>query len=514
MTFDRPVSCSKAKASMSALLLLLFGFLWPALFPQANRLAAQKAIGVHWKVPESNQEAFKQLEAFHNWGIRYLNVDTKLRASLLELTDSLDYRVFVSIPNKYTTEYQLLSRSSTIIEALRDYGQYYEDEEHIQAFGLFHYAQFEKHVFREQTRPLVQDFKDLFGKPVYYTSARPGLQDTLQPYDFFIYRSDRLGTLDLYSANTSSMGGALISPPLEQYSLREFQNLMQSSVLGQSTPVFLESTWLLAQANSHPDLASVIRTFTTQKEPLLSTPSPTQEPEEPQWLVLVLIGLWASFAIHYAVAPTYRKSLFRYFTVHRFFVNDILERRLRSVAPGVIILLQQILMGGIFFYLLTSGLFSNHGLEAIYWHFPFLAYMGKSRFVFFVAGILFMIITQLIYLLWLYFLNKDIKFFNQVVILYSWPHQFNLLTVTLMVTFFLSENIGTAFYIFSGLFALIWLVSFYVAAGDLSHQIRYNRMLYITHTTGLHTIILILLFIFLYSFSGVPDILRLATTLP
>lgn len=501
---------------ISILGLLFFILLWLGLSPlsQNGRLQAQKAVGIHWKVPDSQQEAVKQLKAFHTWGIRHLLVHTKLDSHLLELSDSLDYRLYVSIPNYYTTDYQLRREGDVVVKRLREYGRYYEAQNNLEAFGLFHLSQFNKESFRKQTRPLISDFRDVFNTPVYFTTARPVYQDTLQKYDFYIHKYDLLQTVELDTTLQKRLGGVLISPPLSHYSLRGFQKLMQSEAFDLQTPVFLESTWLLAQTNQHPKLASVIRTFATESDPLLSTPEPSPEPENSQWLVLVLIALWATFAIHYAFIPTFRKSLFRYFLTHHFFVNDILERRMRAVSPGIIILIQQALLGGLFFYLLSAGLFSNYGLDVLFKHYPFLTVIGQSRFVFFVLGILFMLVTQIIYLLWLYLLHSEIKFFNQVVLLYAWPQQLNFIPVTFMVTFYLSGNIGTLYYVFCGLFGLIWLMSFYFTAGDLTHLFRVRRLRYITYTTGLHTLILIILFFYIYVFSPIPDVLQLANALP
>ena len=479
-----------------------------ALFPK--NLPAQTNFGVNWHIPEDTREARKQLRAFHSWGFEYLSVDTKMDPQLLDMADSLGFCINVRIPNYFTTAYDLRTEGEEIVQNAVNFVEYYQRYPNICGIGLFHLAADYHPTFRRLSGPLVQKFNEISEWPVYLTFYLPKHQevDELPVVEGIMYRASEMATVDITADDR--LQGILLKPEIERYNLRGLQQMIHSEPFAEGIPLYIDSKWLLYQVNHHPELANFIREFANDSEALFSTPNPKVTRDTANWIVLLLVLLWGSFAFHYGIVPLYRKSFSRYFVTHHFFVNDVMERRIRTISTGVIILIQQALLGGTFFYLLSAGLLSQTGLEALHHHYPLLGIMGNNRFIFFLGGVLFMLLTQVIYLLWLYLLHADVNYFNQVVLLYAWPQQLQFFIITIMATLFLAGSTGFLFKLMMILIIFIWLASFYIAAADLTKMLRDRKVRYLIYTAGLHTILLTLLLVYIFSWSSLPNVLSLA----
>src|SRR5699024_9379857 len=82
--------------------------------------------------------------------------------------------------------------------------------------------------------------------------------------------------------------------------------------------------------------------------------------------ILILLSVWGIIAFLYSSDPIYRRSLFRYFTGHKFFVKDVFDRHLRSPWPAIAINLQNALLLGVGSFTLFSVLFSPLGKTAFF----------------------------------------------------------------------------------------------------------------------------------------------------
>ena len=252
----------------------------------------------------------------------------------------------------------------------------------------------------------------------------------------------------------------------------------------------------------HQQLGSNLHSLATGEKsifplPQESIPSPTQ----PSLPIIILLIVWGLMAYHYNISPLYRKSLFRYFTGHRFFLDDIRHRHIRSAFPSLTIMLQNILIMVATFFVVLNSSWSTLGLKSLTYHFPALFFLTNSWFD--IALLLFgaILLIYLVAILWIAIAHKSIQSVSQVMTLYAWPMQLNLLVGTLAITIHIS---GGSTYISTALAALmvvILLASFIAAAFDTARFLHAGRIKFLTLTVGIYAVVFIATAVWLFAFN-------------
>ncbi len=227
------------------------------------------------------------------------------------------------------------------------------------------------------------------------------------------------------------------------------------------------------------------------------------------WSTIVLLGLWISLTVNIKLNPTYYETIPRYFTAHRFFVDDIMSYRERSSLSGIFLLFQHALFGGLITYILARVFISGIGIEALYYHLPYLGIMGKNYFSLFVVSSLLVFVVELIALIWIYAPNSELSHFNQVLNLFTWIFHLDFVIGTLIVTMYFAGFGSVSISILSVIYVLIWFSSFNITSLNASKKLGIKRNSYLLKTIGLHTLVSIGLVILLFYFDGWWDLLEL-----
>jgi len=203
----------------------------------------------------------------------------------------------------------------------------------------------------------------------------------------------------------------------------------------------------------------------------------------------MLLVIWASVALYYSSSPLYRKSLFRYFNAHKFFIDDIFQRHIRSASPAIILIFQNaILLAAALFACVMSAV-TPLGLDALFHHFPVLTIFGKGIFSLTFWIVPLSLLLASLSITWLYISHKRINSFTQIATIYAWPLQLNLLVTTVVVVLYAS---GGPLWLISltGITALlVQLLSFIIASFDTARFLPSHTILYLFTTSGLYFMI-------------------------
>ncbi len=452
-----------------ALFVFFFGFNYSLSY-------AQKQIAVEWDKPTDILTFNENLAFFSDHNVSHLLVNHPLNENEIAALDSSGISFFVKLENKFVTENQFISNSDQYLESVSSAKAYYDSSSAFNGIVAFSNSIISQDVLMIND----EDFLEIKDQKIHSV--------TIHPTPLF----------------------AFFEPPgsLEQ-SLSDFKNQLSENELS----LIVDDVWLQRILLEFPHLDPVLTSENGINHEEIAIPTlPAQFPSI-HWSIVVLILLWISLAVNVATNPTYLETIPRYFTAHRFFVDDIMSYRERSSASAIFLLFQHAVFGGLVAYILSKIFITETGLEALYFHLPYLAIMGKNYFSLFVLTFVLVLIVEMIALFWLYFPNKEMSHFNQALNLFTWIFHLDFILVTLMITVYFSGwNTSFLASILAITYVLIWFSSFNITALDASKRLGMNRNSYLFKTIGLHTIVSLGLVILLAIFDGWRDILDLVIT--
>ena len=379
----------------------------------------------------------------------------------------------------------------------------------IAAVSAFHYPFETYNGFSSLASAFVDSLGDDFSDPLYYHSAYPS---TVLLPGGFNFNSKRAETGRL---NQRLFPVVHVVPSENQFQTYELLNNMFSGLSGmEETVTVLPARWFFNQIEARSDLRYLIRDLAEGTTITLPLPEQPESPPYINWSVILLLLIWGSFALHYRYQPIYSQSLTRYFTNHPFFVNDVMENRMRNALPGFILLTQHALLTGLFVFACVEVLVSSLGLDIIQHYFPAFIFLESRTLSLFLSAILMAIILQTISVIWIYVSNKRLSSLNQILNLYSWPLHLNLIVVTFLVVFNQVgfDEIWTL--ILGTLFILIWFFGFNLAAIDSSKFLEKGRGLFLTGTVGVHVLLVIGVLIYFFYTPSILEPILFAIEVP
>jgi len=358
----------------------------------------------------------------------------------------------------------------------------------------------------EETRNLLNFFAQQLTSasgqnlPLFLTSGKFGSESVLpENLNFFHFINSSGTSTPLASGQLYSFNG--FENEYDFY--RKLKSLLEMTAGIEPVVIVIDGEFALEQLSESAHLKTVIQNF--QLRHAVVVPVPAGEPEahslNPPILILLLIIF--SYMLHYSYQPRYRHSLGRFFFNHSFFTDDIIENRIQLATPGFILLTQHIVMSGLMFYTASLALLTDKGLESLFFHFPLLNFLPQSHISLFFIGVVISALSKAIALLWLHLINRKLQYFSQVLNLYAWPLQVNLIPAMLgVVAFEAGMNENLMIFLFM-IFLFTWYMGFNIAAIDSARALEKNSVLYLTLTVGLNTLLaaaLILMFFLMPEF--------------
>jgi hypothetical protein len=444
-------------------------------------------------VPQNPQTAEAQLNRFNELGISIIKIDSDLPSQLWQTADSLGFRVWGELGIRYPTASTFTEPDSSLIVQIQERALSYLSQPSVTALELFSFGATNESIFWDQLAPIASQLRTNQNKNLYHHGYSPTVADTLVS-NFLLYHSRiTAANADIFLIpHNKKIGGYLYAPSKEVASyLYPFRRLIDQTASAKSTPVIVESSWLFGMIERHPSFEDVIQSLTSQQSTAFALPDEELPASTPPILpIVLLLAVWGSIAFHYHTSPIYRKSIFRYFSAHKFFITDIFQRHIRSPLPAVLIIIQNALLtAAANFVAFLTGI-SMLGTEALFYHFPILTIWDNSPHTIFIWLVLVLLAISLVSVLWLYFSHKTINSLTQIATIYAWPLQLNILLSTITITLFASEANSGSIFTFAILTIVVSILSFVIAAGDINRFSR-SGIGFLLKTTVAYSLLLI-----------------------
>lgn len=486
--------------------LLLFLFPGYGEFPQSDQQTTHRIA-----LSFSNDDFVpteQQLAILEDLNIRLFEISDPATAAYL--TDP-SYRFLIDSGSEFPIPGLLTDQLGQLSDDLRLRVEEFRRQtgDRIAAVSAFRYP-FEIYGgFAQLASAFVDSLGDDISGPLYYHSAFPEADLLPGGFNFTSKRTEPDQTVQ------SVFPVMHVVPSENRYATFKLLNNVFTELqpLDQSITV-LPARWFFKQIEQRSDLRYLFRDFTSGNRIILPLPVQPEPPPFMNWSVILLLLIWGSFALHFRYQPIYSQSMARYFSNHAFFVNDVMENRLRNVLPGFILLFQHALLTGLFVFACVEVAVSSLGLEVIRHYFQPLMVLDSTLLSLFASAILVAVCLQLGSVIWIYISNKKLSSFSQILNLYSWPLHLNLLVVTFLVVFNRVgfDEIWTL--ILGAVFILIWFFSFNIAAIDSSKFLEDGRTLFLTGTVGIHILLVIGLFVYLLYTPSILEPILFAIELP
>jgi hypothetical protein len=450
----------------------------------------------------------KQLDIAKDLDIRLFEISDPATADLL--TDPrfrflVDAGIDFPVPGLLIE--QLGSTSTDISQRIEEFRQRTGDR--IAAVSVFRYPFETQEGFTQVATSLVDSLVTRISEPLYYKSAFPDAALLPGGFNFTSKRADPAQT---YKNAYPVMH---VMPSANQYATYLMLNSIFNDLQAVDESItILPARWFFNQIEQKSELRYLFSDFTSGNMITLPLPKEPESPPFMNWSVVLLLFIWGSFALHFRYQPIYSQSMARYFSNHSFFVNDVMENRLRNVLPGFILLIQHALLTGLYVFACLEVVISTLGLEVIRHYFQPLMLLESTMLSLFISAIFVAILLQTISVTWIYILNKKLTSFSQILNLYSWPLHLNLIVVTFLVVFNMVGFNEIWTLILGAIFILIWFFSFNIAAIDSSKFLENGRTLFLSGTVGVHVLLVIGIFVYLLYSPSVLEPILFAIELP
>lgn len=481
----------------------------------SNQSFAQRTLGVRWNVPDDQAEALSQLDTLEKLGVSYLEVTERPADEIWKKIDTLGFRVYGHLPISFPLVNTFSEPDSSLLAGISTYVNHYAAQASVEAIGLFKYGAVQKEAFDTGIQPIVSQIKENYSGNLYYTTVRNETTafDKLVDFKMLVRKVSNDFGFTVSDTSSHNPGGYVYHPGTELKSyLNPFSQFLDS-VSKAPAPVFVDSEWLFAMLNKYPDFANTVELYNSDSEFIFPTPEENIENTfNHSLIVLLLVLIWGLFTANHHLSPVYRKSLTRYFTGHVFFVEDVMDRHIRSIGPATIVLLQNILLAGICTYSLGKVLFSPLALEAIYYHYPIILLFDNPSLSLFLLGCISGFVLTLISVVWIRISNKEVKQTRQVLNLYAWPLQINFFIATVIVALLSTGNNPAIMVALAIIFSLIHISAFIITAADTSKYLKKQKALFITVSIILYCVLWIGLGVWILR-SSIPQVFKLALSL-
>lgn len=464
----------------------------------------QRVLGVIWDLPAEESRAIQQLRQFRDLGISALELQQIPSRRVWYEINQGNFTVYGSLGILFPTAHTFAEADSTfgmrVGDAIRDFAA----QPAVKALNLFTHGAVHQADFNRAAASFFSRFRTLREVKLYHTGrwapAHAGLPARFYMHDIHLSPAN---TDSLTIPASSTLLGYRYRPPDV---LKELVTPLQRVARGTSghpqKPLFMEGNWLLSMVEKHPRLRKTLHSLSSDADPVFPIPSEAQPSQSTSPLpTLTLLLVWATLAFHYNTSPLYRKSLFRYFTGHTFFLNDIFRQHIRSPFPALVIIMQNALLTAAVAFTIVTNFWSELGLRSLIYHFPDLFLISGSEYDIFIAFFGFTLVFSLAGILWLYFPYTSIVSITQIMTVFAWPMQINIVLGSFVIAVQASGGHATITVFLAGLILLVCLWSFVIAALDASRSLPVKRLRYISVTAGLYLVVLTGLSVWLLEFS-------------
>ena len=478
------------KVKATYLFVLVFAFLFCGI---ASKAEAQPSLGIIWHSPTDTSEAVNQLHMYEKYGIEYIQLQHPVHTEVLGLLRSSPLTFIIQLDKAYLTLSEIRSQQNILLQEYGEIVDLYRSNLNVAAIGLLKNSQTFHTDFMDGFTPIIDSLSIQSNKEFYFYSNK----------DWYYFRTPEEPFATLYPDSVFQRKDIITFD--EQFHEKTEQN---SELI-----FFMTSKWFDEALNSYPEFSESLLMYKNNYEWQIPLPESEKSDSPQNWMIILLVLLWVCLAILFKFLPYLRPMLMRHFLAHRFYVDDILHYRERALTGGISLMSLHAVFSGMVFFIIAKSSISEAGLEAFFHHLPVLAIAGPNFASLFIIGVIITLIVQAIALLWLYLPAKNLEHFSQAVNLYACTFFLDYLTVTILVTLFVTGS-GLPYILSIGtLFIVIWYAAFNLSAIDISRNLGPQKSIYLLLTIGLHTVISVGLIILLFTSTSWIQVIDLAISL-
>jgi hypothetical protein len=469
---------------------LLCSFITLCIFFTGHGLLAQPYLGVTWHSGSNQSSVPQRLDSLERLGIQYIELQQPVDPIFLEQLENYDFTILIRSDLSYLITTQLKENEKEIGLELAELIESANQSDIISGLGLFSHSLTFSDSFFKAFRPILNTLPSDLELTYYFVSN-----------DKWYSFSDLDGAFASYLSESGNLNNDLI------HFNKQFRALSDED---SDHIVFIDAEWLISATKSNPAFYKSLIDFKRSGNWLFPEPEQPTKPYGTNFLVVLLIAMWAGLAIQIRYLPYVKPMILRFYFAHRFFIDDILHYRERVTAGAVFMLIMHAIFGGIVAYICGKVLISETGMEAFFYHLPFLAITGEGYSSIFSVFTLMILILEFIAILWLHIPAKNLDHISQTLNLYAGPFYLDFIILSVLIPLYLTETWPIISLSLAVLFIFIWFNSFNLTAFNASKSMGPDRFKYLMVTTGLHFLAFAGLLIFLFGFTPLGEILLLA----
>lgn len=417
-----------------SILVLLAGIIF--LFLLSDSARGHRSFGLLYPESSAGFIASTDAEILERSGISWVLLQEIPSDSTRLHLQKLDLSSLVLIPEYYPVPYRLISDKFGYIHRADSLMRSLVTDELVKGFGLFAYGNWQgrnlSDLLGEISEPYTSD------RFLFTLDPRPFTGSELEPFDGVVLHIENARQLESRLAAEPEIKGIYYHPRDDVLDLRDFQQIMALMESKREVPVFFNRNWFLKNAGDEDiamenDLSKITHYYQNVENARIANPAPSSLGYDFNWSMLLLFIFWAAYAGYYRLNPVYRKSIGRFFLNYDFFANDILMRRIRLPADGVVMYFITCILAGIMGFAISDMVLDPISREALMYYVPFIPYHWGSSVFFF---LLFSATTALILgvqIIWLRIANSAHAHTCQISTFVLWPNHINFLIVTIGV---------------------------------------------------------------------------------
>ncbi|NGP88306.1 hypothetical protein [Fodinibius halophilus] len=481
-------------------------------------MTAQRSVGVEWDIPQKPDVAIQQLNQFNELGISILKLTPPVEPLVWRKIEEMGFTVYGDIDISYPITETFAEPDSSLILKIQEKSAALLNRPSVKAIGLFEYGLINEERFQSAIAPFITELQNAGVDSIYYkVSYQQRATSNTRRADFIIrdihITPANINTLSISNPKWAGVFNFSPAASVDQY-LTPFKKFLSVTAEYADKPLLIDSNWLLTKVEEEPTFSTTIQTLTNQAELIFPVPSESlpNDHTSPTPIIILLL-IWASVGLHYNSSPLYRKSLFRYFSAHKFFIDDIFQRHIRSVVPAIFLILQNAFLIAAAICVVRIAIFSPRGFDALLYHIPSIAIMGSSGISLSAWAFLLSLALAFISIIWLYISHKQINSLTQVATIYAWPLQVNLVVTSILVVLFSAGAAATLIMIIGILPIMIQLFSFIITSFDAARYSSSRTLVYLLLTSGLFMLIMVVLLIWGLTSPSLTETLSLAASL-
>lgn len=370
-------------------------------------LQAQPSIGVRLKFEDTNQ--FKEdVLRLSEIGIRNFVISGKPGFDDFSFSGNGDLRFLMEVPIRMKTQSSLQHSNEELVALLTRYITQYKIIPQVSGFVITWACEPDKGELKAQQQ-LYDEVREQTPKAIYAVEPDPAIAQKFHYSGLRFYRFRNNGISD-------RLKSVLISPPFEQnMDTQDLQELLSQESLADHI-IYLDDSYL--DDNSNLDYLS--KWLQDQRFLIAEISEANSSGQAGNWVSVLLLLIWMSYAAHFSYEPTYRKSIARFFFNHSFFANDVLNRHERIGISSFIVIMQSCLLVGLALEVYASYFLTDAARQILGANHLIFRVFNVVPWGYFLLGILICAMNILLGLLWLRFTLPGVKFLYQVTPLYSW----------------------------------------------------------------------------------------------